>query len=480
MNKKYIIIIFLLLCFNELSGQSLKIVRTDVDTSRSNFVTATFLFGFDIYLEDIEKCRGISFRLDYDQIDFIHFSEYSMVDFGESALAVVHNKLDQLAKRGSLYVGIGINDEDDDGIDNPKVIHLEFGVSQSVEHGKILTLDFQNIFAVVTTETGREIINIEKDPTNYTIHSFVDVWPGDADDDGDVDENDFIPINYYMGYGSATKNMRSFKRRSASTIWAPHKVLAWDAIPATYADCDGNGDVTVTDLLVVNMHLPKKIEKKSETPLNSIFKEKCYSKEGTHAIPIYIGKNDPYTGVAGRISWDHFPDNVKVLGLERGDAFTDEYSFFLSYVNEEEKNAQIAFINTNKNDFAQSEAVLAYLIVENGLPELSPKVDYLMGASPFGYLFPLGSLTNVEENENHNNCLKFEINSDQLHFISSCEKVSLIEIYDIMGRKITSKETNRMNPNEIFIGTGHIPSGLYYGLIHFSNRAETIPFSILR
>jgi hypothetical protein len=272
MRIKHIIIIMLMLTYFELDAQSLKIVRTDVDSTRSNFVTATFLFGFDIYLEDVENCRGISFRMDYDQIDFVHFSEYVMDDFGEKPLAVVHNKLDNLAKKGSLYIGIGTNDSvDAEGIDNPKVIHLEFGVSQSVAHDEELTIDFENIYAVVTSDTGRSIINIQKEPIIYNIHSFVDVWPGDSDDNGEVDENDFIPINFYMGYGSATKNMRSFKRRSASTIWASHKVLAWDVIDATYADCDGNGDVTTTDLLVVNMHLPEKIEKENDSPLSELF-----------------------------------------------------------------------------------------------------------------------------------------------------------------------------------------------------------------
>jgi hypothetical protein len=101
--------------------------------------------------------------------------------------------------------------------------------------------------------------------------------------------------------------------------------------------------------------------------------------------------------VAGKISWDKFPENIKVLGLERGDIFEGDDSFFLSYVNEEEKSAQLAFINTSKNDFNDEEGVLAYLIVENGHPDLKVSVKQLMGSSPFGYLFPISSVTNVNE-----------------------------------------------------------------------------------
>jgi hypothetical protein len=481
MRIKYIIIIMLMLTYFELDAQSLKIVRTDVDSSRSNFVTATFLFGFDIYLEDVENCRGISFRMDYDQIDFVHFSEYAMDDFGEKPLAVVHNKLDNLAKKGSLYIGIGTNDSvDAEGIDNPKVIHLEFGVSQSVAHDEELTIDFENIYAVVASDTGRSIINIQKEPIIYNIHSFVDVWPGDSDDNGEVDENDFIPINFYMGYGSATKNMRSFKRRSASTIWAPHKVLAWDVIDATYADCDGNGDVTTTDLLVVNMHLPEKIEKENDSPLSELFIEPVYSKPGTHSIPIYVDKSEPYTGVAGKISWDKFPENVKVLGLERGDIFEGDGSFFLSYVNEEEKSAQLAFINTSKNDFNDQEGVLAYLIVENGHPDLKVSVKQLMGSSPFGYLFPISSVTNVNEGSNDQECVQFNQNSENINIISNCDKINTVTIYDLMGKTESHTNASQINPYELFISTDDLGNGFYLAIIQLESKSFTIPFPVIR
>ncbi len=481
MQIKYIIIMILMLCFSELSAQSLKIVRTDVDSTRSSFVTATFLFGFDIYLEDVEKCRGVSFRLDYDLTDYIHFSEYAMDNFGENALAVVHNKIDKLAKKGSLYIGVGINDDIDvEGFDNPNVIHLEFGVSQSVEHNEELTLNFQNIYAVISTDTGRAIINIAKEPIIYNIHSFVDVWPGDADNNGEVDENDFIPINFYMGYGSATKNMRSFKRRSASTIWAPHKVLAWDDNAATYADCDGNGDVTTSDLLVVNMHLPNKIEKKSESSLSKIFEEKTYRKPGTHAIPIYIGNNEPYTGAAGTIKWDHFPENVKVLGLERGDIFTGDAAFFVSYADDNNSSAQIAFINTDKSDFAEKEGVLAYLIVENGLPEIAPKVESLMGVSPFSYLFPLEQTTSVQDIKENQKCIEYSQSNNHLRFESSCGDIKLVELFDILGKNAITDQGREYNPGEIYISTDNIPAGLYYAVIHYDRKKMTIPLSILR
>ena len=457
----------------------MKIVRTDVDSSRSGFVTATFLFGFDIILEDVEKCRGLSFRLDYDQIDYIHFSEYSIEDFGEHAQAVVVNKLDQLAKKGTLYIGIGTNDDDDfQGIDDPNAIHLEFGVSQSVEHGEELTLDFQNIYAVISTDTGKAIINIEKDPIIYDIHSFVDVWPGDADNNGEVDENDFSIVNFYHGKGSATKNMRSFKRRSASTIWAAHRVLAWDIIEATYADCDGNGDVTTTDLLVVGMHLPDKIEKEGDKPLSDLFNEKRYRRDGTFVIPIYIGSSEKYTGASATVRWDHFPDDIKVLGLERGDIFRGDASFFVCHMNEEQRNADIAFIQTDKTQHAKGEGILAYLIIEGDHAELQPQTERLFGASPYGYIFPLGMITSVNERES--NGLSYLQNDNELLISSKSETISSVKIYTSAGALVINHENNITSNDQAFINIGNLHSGAYFALVSTGSGTTTIPFFVVK
>ena len=51
--------------------------------------------------------------------------------------------------------------------------------------------------------------------SHYNVHSFVDVWPGDADNNGEVDENDFSPVILYNGYykwGSRIRVWGKFQR----------------------------------------------------------------------------------------------------------------------------------------------------------------------------------------------------------------------------------------------------------------------------
>lgn len=71
------------------------------------------------------------------------------------------------------------------------------------------------------------------------------VWPGDADNNGIVNQNDLLPISTYFG--------RQGPGRTSMT-WAHVLVSPWPLVRATYADTDGNGTVNQNDLLPLANH----------------------------------------------------------------------------------------------------------------------------------------------------------------------------------------------------------------------------------
>ncbi|MEW5766312.1 MAG: right-handed parallel beta-helix repeat-containing protein [bacterium] len=76
------------------------------------------------------------------------------------------------------------------------------------------------------------------------------VWPGDTDNDGDVDAADVLPIGIYWGQtGSA--------RVGASTSWKVQTVYIWSTEAASYADANGNGTVNASDVLVIGLNWGK-------------------------------------------------------------------------------------------------------------------------------------------------------------------------------------------------------------------------------
>jgi hypothetical protein len=73
----------------------------------------------------------------------------------------------------------------------------------------------------------------------------VQVYPGDANNDGIVDVRDILPLGRFFGSTGGT-------RTSASGSWTPQGISsAWTLAEACYADCDGNGTVNAADVQVI-------------------------------------------------------------------------------------------------------------------------------------------------------------------------------------------------------------------------------------
>jgi len=72
----------------------------------------------------------------------------------------------------------------------------------------------------------------------------VTVWPGDANNDGIVDQNDFNAIKQY-------ENRVGTPRANASLDWFGQEVTPWIPVAATYADCNGDGKINSDDFYVV-------------------------------------------------------------------------------------------------------------------------------------------------------------------------------------------------------------------------------------
>lgn len=69
------------------------------------------------------------------------------------------------------------------------------------------------------------------------------VYPGDANNDGIVNEMDVIPLGVYWDFDGPARGLSGIWSKQPSQIWVPSR--------ATYADCDGNGIIDMEDLIVI-------------------------------------------------------------------------------------------------------------------------------------------------------------------------------------------------------------------------------------
>lgn len=237
-------------------SQTIKVVKDESDLGRGQFVTATQMFGIDIVVEGVKNCTGASFELLYDAADVVVYSNYKARDLGSSGISVI-NRSDSARRTGRIIVGVlsGIV-AGQRGIDTPTVIHLDFVVLPSAKNGRVFTFTFVNP-RINTSDIIGQVPVPTWQPLPMTINGFVTVYPGDANNDRIVNTLDIDVVGDYMGQGSGNSNIRGFKRDPASTLWLPQTALVWDSSGVTYADCDGSGDVTQSDQLVVSLNFDK-------------------------------------------------------------------------------------------------------------------------------------------------------------------------------------------------------------------------------
>ncbi|MCS7170379.1 MAG: hypothetical protein NZ949_07120, partial [Candidatus Kapabacteria bacterium] len=127
---------------------------------------------------------------------------------------------------------------------NPAIVVLEFVLSHDALHGG--SIQFRGTEGWALISGGDSLRALPESRLTLSVHGYVTVWPGDANNDGNVDGRDVAVVGLY-----AHRKAIGYRRTPASTEWRPQKALAWVDPEATHADCDGNGVVSVRDVAVV-------------------------------------------------------------------------------------------------------------------------------------------------------------------------------------------------------------------------------------
>jgi hypothetical protein len=247
-----LISLFLGFSYNSKSSE-LRLVRTDVDSTRDTVITASYNFSVDFYIDDIENCNSAAFQIRYTNANNIKLSSYKIGDFGDEGRILIvppanGSNPDESIIRMAVTSARPIGENE---FDNPKLLTLEFTVLQSAKHKQKMTIEFLNANATAYIDSIPTEVKLNTKTIEYTIHSYVNVFPGDADNNGIVDINDWTKIDLFTSIDPVSDKSRRFKRKNASTMWTSQLVLAWDNEMGTYADCDGDGSISVSDAIVV-------------------------------------------------------------------------------------------------------------------------------------------------------------------------------------------------------------------------------------
>ncbi|MFA5511486.1 MAG: T9SS type A sorting domain-containing protein [Candidatus Kapaibacterium sp.] len=395
MKLKILILLIIISGYYCAVSQSFIIKRTDVLDENAAFVTATYKFGFEILLDGVENSNSVSFKLNYNLSDFIRFSQWKQGDY-EVLQSVNTENGDGTA---SLIIGVssGLIPQSSSNT-TPKVIELEFVTAKNSPNLANLRMSFERPVATALDTSGGVSLPINSAELNYTVHSYVHVWPGDTDNNGIVDHLDFVPVSQYIGMGSATKGFRSFKRDASSALWTPQRVLTWDSAAVTFADCDGNGDITTSDMLIVTYNLGKDIQNpygKIEGAVNGLNKGQI-SSDLLNVIPVSIMNNRKINGFAGY--FDIIGDADKFQGIALNDCASED-----SYIHFFERDDRVFFVAGFKNtlstvcDGNELELFNVLFNREENSADNNIIIGELNGIDDNAEIFPLLSAVSVQD-----------------------------------------------------------------------------------
>jgi len=476
MKLKLLVFIFILFGYYCAESQSFRIKRTDVINDSADFVTATYNFGFEILLEGLPNSNSISFKLDYDNCEYVKFSQWKKGDYDVlQAVNIEHvDEYGDKTGKASLILGVssGLKPQSNDN-PTPKVIELEFVVLKNALNSQTLTMSFDRPVATTLDSNIGTWIPVNAQPLVYKIHSYVNVWPGDTDNSGTVDHLDFVPISQYIGMGSATKNFRSFKRQASSALWTPQRVLMWDSAVVTHADCDGNGDITTTDMLIVTYNLGR--DTLNPYGSNEIDKveisdkiSKISSLSDYVVIPVEVFSDFNFTGVAGSIEMNN--PELKLNGIENGELFDEN-----NYIHYFQNNNYIHFVISNEknSNSISNSGKLLNLIFEKSTSQPEIYIKELEGIDNLGNIFSLKSMSSI------NDLISGLIISNEENSIKiKCDEIiNSTEITNIFGNSIKS---NEHYSSHFDINISDLSSGVYFLTLKSNNTQFVKKFSVVR
>ncbi len=209
-------------------------------------------FWVDIRVDQVSKLFGTSFELNYtntDYVDVVVPTSGSIVagTFLGDAVVFYSNVNETEGKIGiAISQKFGASGADGRGV----LARVNFKALLNTPDGTTVNFSLVNVIANDTDGTS---IPLTSSSASVTIRStgLVEVWPGDTNDNGMVNQADVLPIALYWGVTGPN-------RTGASNAWNSQNSQPWTPGDATYANANGDGTIDQGDVLPIGLNWGKR------------------------------------------------------------------------------------------------------------------------------------------------------------------------------------------------------------------------------
>ncbi len=328
-------------------------------------------------------------------------------------------------------------------------------------------------FELDIRDPNTKVLNISNTSSQLTIAETF-VWPGDADNNGMVNEADILQIGLHF-------NQTGNARPNASFDWKAQPMSFWNDTTAMYVDATGDGRIKINDMPAIGFNYG--LTHFSIMPITSplILLDKIAADNKLYAIANRVG-NEVTVSVIAKAAQDLFGISFKIFynpaELSFIDAYNGEYmpgGIFFKHVDTNQgllasavtltrgedgvtdtKSVMIARFNMLDNDLnLHFQDVVAYNTAGNRIEFEVTDLSEVLGVKD--------EIAPTEYSLAQNYPNPFNPTTTIRYTLPRASTVTLI-IYNVLGQKVISLVNSHQNPGTytVPVNASELSDGIYF------------------
>lgn len=419
---------------------------------------------------------GTSFRLDYDE-SVLSVTDDEAGDFLGSD--VVYSSDDD-ATAGEIGIGVS-RKSGAGGVDGSGVVaRVRFEVGEDVPDGTSLPF---SLLEVEADNPEGDSIALDPRSLEVTVRQGLAVWPGDTNNDGEVDQADVLPLGQYWGTTGPARDSKTCQ-------WSSYTVEPWSPEAATYADANGDGEVDQADVLCIGQNWGRShsteggaaLAKQGDGPQGAVRLRPAQVSGREAWLEISVEGTGPMTGASAALS---FPAReASVLSVQPGPAVGSDAIF---ESNVDGQDGTIALGTSRKNGTVPEGGILARVKMrfeESSSQASSVTVQEATAGLKSGRLLSLEgrraampgevALEAPSPNPVHSE-------AQVQYALPETRQVRLV-LYNALGQEVKTlvTGTRQAGRHRIQLETSELASGLYFLRLKVEETAETRKVTVIQ
>ncbi len=207
-------------------------------------------YWVDIVVDSLENLNETTFSLTYTAGEYVTVPEplRANVVLGPLLDGKARYSVNRGDSPGKLHLTIALEDTTAGLVGEGVLARVRFTSATTTPFNTEIRYSFTDIYA---RDPHGNAIFLKRNERSMNLNG-LEIWPGDTNLDGVVDQADVLPLGQFWNHTGPP-------RPQATLTWQKQLAVPWQNIELTYADADGDGVISVRDVFPVALNWKQRI-----------------------------------------------------------------------------------------------------------------------------------------------------------------------------------------------------------------------------